>query len=281
MNLSSFVYDLFDELKNLQKGNLENDTQSISHVFHLIQAHEKTFAILSTQTEKLRLYEKELRTEKDKLTAEIMRLDSEKENKKEICKEITKNIGGLKDIEKRITNEDEIKRLEITKKYEDSLAEICKAYAKYDTSDLDAMKLENDKLKGDMNQQIEMFKEKEQNYQSTLKQLQEQFNQIQSSLTKRYEDLQKQIQELEEMKASRDAKRNSADTIRQKISIYHEKVPSFHQMIEYKDTQYKRYVVEIKEIIDRYYEQYREKQKYDSMAKEMSETYLAIHLEVE
>ena len=257
MNLSSFVYDLFDELKNLQKGNLENDTQSISHVFHLIQAHEKTFAILSTQTEKLRLYEKELRTEKDKLTAEIMRLDSEKENKKEICKEITKNIGGLKDIEKRITNEDEIKRLEITKKYEDSLAEICKAYAKYDTSDLDAMKLENDKLKGDMNQQIEMFKEKEQNYQSTLKQLQEQFNQIQSSLTKRYEDLQKQIQELEEMKASRDAKRNSADTIRQKISIYHEKVPSFHQMIEYKDTQYKRYVVEIKEIIDRYYEQYR------------------------
>ena len=175
---------------------------------------------------------------------------------------------------------DQEKREEVTSRYEESMREMTEAYAKYDSATTEELKAENDRLKAEINTEIEAFKQREQTYQDSVKGLREEFDQIQSALTARYEDLQRQIQELDETKGARDLAKTRAENLRQKLTIYHEKVPEFYQMIEFKDTQYRRYVQEVKEIIDRYFEQYLDRKRYTEMSKETSEVYLDVHSEV-
>ena len=280
MNLSNFVYDLYDEHKNLQKSAQESDLQTGGSLFRLLLAHERTCALLVTYTEKLKIFEKELKSEKEKLTKEAESLVNDKATKKDICRQITENIGEFKVIEQKILKKDQEKREEVTSRYEESMREMTEAYAKYDSATTEELKAENDRLKAEINTEIEAFKQREQTYQDSVKGLREEFDQIQSALTARYEDLQRQIQELDETKGARDLAKTRAENLRQKLTIYHEKVPEFYQMIEFKDTQYRRYVQEVKEIIDRYFEQYLDRKRYTEMSKETSEVYLDVHSEV-
>ena len=279
MNLSTFIYDIYDEMKSVQKGLADNDAQQAGQLYRLILVLERTQAQLIQQTEKLKIYEKELRNDKEVSTAALNNLSQEKRDKQETCKELTKILASLKEMEKEIEKEGEDRRTEINSKFAEVLESI-KGVETGNPEDNEKMRAENKELQESLEAIIENYNVKNNEYKAGLQELQDKFQETQSQAQEKILRVQEDMQELETVKAERNLHKAKADTTRGKISMYYEKVPYFYKMLEYKDTQYVKYAKEIKEIVHRYYQLFKEKLVLESSLKQLNEIYFQVHQEV-
>lgn len=279
MNLSTFVYDAVDEVSKIEKNQNDLISEQVRATYLTVHKLEELNTTLQIQNEKFKLYEKELRTESEKMANELDALKEKTEVLKAKCKDQTKIIAEIKDYDKKIHHGQKERIHTIDEQVEKAFAEIQKLID-FDPQEVDKVKGENLAMKEEMQKAMDLFKENELNYRKKIEDLKGEFQEMQNAMSKEIEEFQRKMIELQILKSEREISKSKLTTIRQKINLYYEKIPKFYQMIKYKENQYEKYSSEIKEILIKFRNAITEKDISEETIKLSNQIFFELHQEV-
>ncbi len=281
MNLSTYVYDVLDEVSKLQKQQTDASPEQAKQGYEVLRNLESVNSLLQLSCERFKASDKEQRAEIDKVARDIEIINEKIDTCKARCKDYVKMIASLKELDKKIIDQAVERRAQIDQRFKEALEDIKKTEkSELEPAEYERLKTENQEMKDKISQAIEDFKTKEAEYRQKIEGLRSEFQEVQASIGKEMEDIQKQTVEYQRLKTERDIAVATMDTVRQRINIYHEKVPKFYQMVEFKEKQYEKYTADIKEILVKFKRSAIEKQTNEEAVKRSNELFFELHQEV-
>jgi hypothetical protein len=282
MNLSSFVYDLYDEFMNFGRVNIQGDcARTAAQTYKLIQMHEKTCGILLFQTTKLEL-------ERDRLTVEIVEsqdqlaeLTSERVRRGLVCEVLTSKAISLEDFERRMNHEFDLKKKLVLEKYEESRAKIISNGGRLAPRELEVLRARNRELRAEIEHSILLLRKKKTSHIRKMRKLDVKESMILESIDQRRKETElKSKSDLKSLKDSTEVRRINSEFVRYKIPVFFQVVRRVLSALELKRATCDECMVNVKLIIDGLFVYKVEKSTAERRLNEINEIVREIYLEV-
>lgn len=280
MDLSNYVYDVFEELKRIEKNSDQDAKKKCEELVRMLRTVEETNYLLQTKNEAIKLYLKTLKSEKDKRKHNLEVTQNEIDRIRENTLLMSKEMKSKKDLGDEIVKEydDKMKKAEEQiKVIRDTIIE----KSKFDPEKLKELKKENEDLRKDLQAIIDEIKDEEGVYQKKMVDLKDEFETIGKTDQVKLQQANQFFGELEMLKMQKKLLETKIASSWQKMEIFENKIPDFKKIMDYKDTQYKKYRNDIKEIIDRGYYSYLEMKEVEQFNKEVNSLFMSLITENE
>lgn len=273
MDLSNYVYDVYEELKLIEKNSTTSEKEKCEQVFKMLEAVEKSNYILRLKSETIGLHLKNLKSEKDKFESNYKTINQEIDNLKKKTKAISQNLKEVKDIEDKIEKEYQEKETIADEQMEEIKKKIVSEY-NHDPKELEALRAKNDELKQRIQAIIDKLKAKEEEYQTNMQSLEKTANESGKEAQEKFNQYSVMAKELQIVLAKKQYLKIKTETMLQRLRIFRIKVPEFKEVIALKQRQYAKYKIDIKDIVDKGRENFSEKQRIEETVRKMNYLYM-------
>lgn len=269
MDLSNFVYDIYEEIKLIEKNTTMSDKEKREQVLKMLESVEKTNYVMKMKTETIGLYLKNLRNDKDKFDNNLTNIEQDIENTKRKTKMISQSLKEVKDIEDKIDKE-YLDKEKVAVEQMDKIKQKIVTEYKYDPEELEQLKKKNEELKERIQGIIDRLKAKEEEYQANMQTLEKNVNESSKEAEEKFSEYSSMAKELQTVMAKKQYLKIKTETMLQRLKIFRLKVPEFKEVIALKERQYAKYKTDIKDIVNKGYDNYLEKQKIEETVKKMN-----------
>ena len=280
MDLSNYVYDVFEELKRIEKNSDQDAKRKCEELVRMLRTVEETNYLLQTKNEAIKLYLKTLKSDKEKRRHNIETTQNEIKKIKENTLLMGKEMKSKKDLGDEIIKE----YAEKMKKAEEQIKVIRESIhekSKFDPEKLEKLQKENEELRNELQGIIDEIKDEEGIYQKKMVALKSEFENISNTDQVKLKEANQFFGELEMLKMQKKLLETKTASSWQKMEIFENKIPDFKRIMDYKDVQYKKYKNDIKEIIDRGYYSHQEQQEIEQFNKEVNSLFMSLITENE
>ena len=269
MDLSNYIYDIYEELKLIEKNTSLTEKEKCEQAFKMLEAVEKTNYHLKLKSETINLHLRNLKGDKEKIESNTKTIEQEIDNMKKRSMAISQNLKEVKDIEEKIEKEYKEKE-QIAEQQINEIKKNLIADYDYDPKMLEDLKAKNDDLKKRIQIIIDKLKAKEEEYQSNMTDLEKSVGESSKEAQEKFNQYSTMAKELQIVLAKKQYLKIKTETMLQRLKIFRIKVPEFKEVIALKQRQYAKYKTDIKDIVDKGYENYLEKQKIEETIRKMN-----------
>lgn len=269
MDLSSFVYDVHEELKLIEKNSVMSEKEKFEQVFKMLDTVEKTNYILKLKSETIGLHLKGLKSDKDKTEASARTVDQDIDNTKKKTKAISQSLKEVKDMEDKIEKEYQEKERIAAEQLDEIKGKLVTEY-NHDPKELEALKSKNEELKQRIQAIIDQLKAKEEEYQANMNGLERTATESGKEAQEKFNQYSAMAKELQMVLAKKQYLKIKTETMLQRLRIFRLKVPEFKEVIALKQRQYAKYKTDIRDIVDKGRENFVEKQRIEDTVRKMN-----------
>lgn len=269
MDLSNYVYDVYEELKTLDKNTSLPDKEKFEAIFRALETVERAKHTLRLKTETIGLHLRALRGEREKYEGSARAIDGEVEATRKKTKAISASLKEVKDIEEKIESEYCEKERIAAEQMEEIRGKLAGEY-EHDPETLKALKAKNEELKGRIQAIIDKLKAKEEEYQTNMNGLEKTATESGKEAQEKFNEYSAMAKELQMVLTKKQYLKIKAETMLQRLRIFRLKVPEFREVIALKQRQYAKYKADIRDIVEKGHDNYVEKQRIEETVRKMN-----------